>query len=45
MGLFGKKVYENIPAMSVNDVKQRLLTLNRDTEPYRIIDGGSEKQT
>jgi hypothetical protein len=43
MGLFGKKAQENIPAMSVNEVRQRLLALNRDTAPYCIVDGTPDK--
>lgn len=43
MGLFGKKPDKNMPVLSADEVKQRLLTLNRETAPYRIIDGSSEK--
>jgi hypothetical protein len=44
MGLFGfgKKPDKNTPALSVDEVRQRLLTLNRDTAPYQIIDGASQ---
>ena len=43
MGLFGKKPDRNTPALSAEQVKQRILDLNRDSAPYRIIDGASEK--
>lgn len=45
MGLFGfgKKSDKNTPVLSVDEVRQRLLTLNRDTAPYQIIDGSSQK--
>lgn len=45
MGLFGfgKKSDKNTPLLSVDEVRQRLLTLNRDTAPYQIIDGSSQK--
>jgi hypothetical protein len=44
MGLFGfgKKPDKNIPILSANEVRQRLLTLNRETAPYQIIDGASQ---
>ncbi|MBI3739541.1 MAG: hypothetical protein HY258_10890 [Chloroflexi bacterium] len=42
MGLFGKKADKNTPALSVDEVKQRLLALNRETAPYRILDGASQ---
>lgn len=44
MGLFGfgKKSNKNIPALSVELVRQRLLELNRDTAPYQILDGASQ---
>ena len=42
MGLFGKKANKNTPALSVEDVRQRLLALNRETAPYQIIDGESQ---
>ena len=42
MGLFGKKVDKNMPALSVDEVKQRLLALNRETAPYRILGGASQ---
>jgi hypothetical protein len=43
MGLFGfgKKSDKNIPALSLDEVRQRLLSLNRETAPYQIIDGAS----
>ena len=43
MGLFGKKPDKNAPVLSPDEVKQRLLALNRETAPYRILDGSSEK--
>jgi hypothetical protein len=45
MGLFGfgKKSDKNTPVLSVDEVRQRLLTLNRETAPYQIIDGSSQK--
>jgi hypothetical protein len=45
MGLFGfgKKPDKNTPVLSVDEVRQRLLTLNRETAPYQIIDGAAEK--
>jgi hypothetical protein len=43
MGLFGKKPDKNAPVLSLDEVKQRLLALNRETAPYRILDGSSEK--
>jgi hypothetical protein len=42
MGLFGKKPDKNTPALSVDEVKQRLLGLNRESAPYRIMEGSSE---
>ena len=44
MGLFGfgKKSDKNAPVLSVDEVRQRLLTLNRETAPYQIIDGASQ---
>lgn len=42
MGLFGKKADKNVPVLQAGEVKQRLLALNRDTAPYRIVDGSSE---
>jgi len=45
MGLFGfgKKANKNAPILSVSEVRQRLLALNRETAPYQIIDGSAEK--
>jgi hypothetical protein len=43
MGFFGKKTDKNIPALPVEEVKQRLIALNRESAPYRIIDGSAEK--
>jgi hypothetical protein len=44
MGLFGfgKKPDKNVPVLSEDEVRQRLLTLNRDTAPYQIIDGAPQ---
>ena len=44
MGLFGfgKKPDRNTPILSVAEVRQRLLALNRETAPYQVIDGSSE---
>jgi hypothetical protein len=44
MGLFGfgKKPNKNTPALSVEEVRQRLLELNRETAPYQIRDGSAE---
>ena len=42
MGLFGKKPDKNAPVLSADEVRQRLLTLNRETSPYQIIDGASQ---
>jgi hypothetical protein len=43
MGLFGfgKKSDKNTPVLSREEVRQRLLALNRETAPYRIIDGSA----
>jgi hypothetical protein len=43
MGLFGKKPDKNAPVLSSHEVKQRLLALNRETAPYRLLDGSAEK--
>jgi hypothetical protein len=45
MGLFsfGKKPDKNMPVLSADEVRQRLLTLNRETAPYQIIDGAPQK--
>jgi hypothetical protein len=44
MGLFGfgKKPDKDTPVLSANEVRQRLLELNRETAPYQIIDGSAE---
>jgi hypothetical protein len=44
MGLFGfgKKPNKNTPVLSKDEVRQRLLALNRETAPYQIRDGSSE---
>lgn len=43
MGLFSKKPSSKVPALSPQEVLNRLLQLNRPTAPYHIIDGQSEK--
>jgi len=44
MGLFsfGRKPDKNVALLSADDVRRRLLALNRDTAPYQIIDGASK---
>lgn len=44
MGLFGfgKKPNKNTPVLPVEEVRQRLLGLNRETAPYQIRDGSAE---
>jgi hypothetical protein len=44
MGLFGfgKKANKNVPVLTTDEVRARLLELNRETAPYQIIDGSSE---
>ena len=44
MGLFsfGKKPDKNVPVLAAEEVRQRLLALNRETAPYQILDGTSE---
>jgi hypothetical protein len=44
MGLFGfgKKPSKNTPVLSVGEVRQRMLALNRETAPYQIRDGSAE---
>ena len=44
MGLFGfgKKTDKNTPVLSADEVRQRLLGLNRESAPFQIIDGSSE---
>jgi hypothetical protein len=44
MGLFGfgKKPDKNTPILSADEVRSRLLALNRETAPYQIVDGSSE---
>ena len=39
---FGKKADSSKPALTAEEVRQRLLSLNRDTAPYQIIDGVSQ---
>ena len=44
MGLFGlgKKSDKNTPVLSVDEVRQRLFALNRETAPYQIVDGAPQ---
>jgi len=44
MGLFGfgKKPDKNLPVLSAQEVRRRLLALNRETAPYQIVDGASQ---
>ncbi len=42
MPLFGKKSDKNNPAIPADQLKSRLLGLNRPSAPYRILDGQSE---
>lgn len=44
MGLFGfgKKADKNAPVLSADQIRARLLQLNRETAPYQIIDGSAE---
>ena len=42
MGWFGKKADKNVPALSAQEVKDRILALNRESAPYRIMDGTPE---
>ena len=39
---FGKKSNKSTTALSVEEVRQRLLELNRETAPYQIIDGAAQ---
>ncbi len=40
--LFGKKADKNIPVLSAEDVVKRILSVNRDSAPFQIIDGKAE---
>ncbi|MCJ7435163.1 MAG: hypothetical protein MUO77_16900 [Anaerolineales bacterium] len=44
MGLFGfgKKPNKDTPVLAADEIRQRLLSLNRETAPYQIIDGASK---
>ena len=42
MPLFGKKSDKNNPVIPADELKSRLLGLNRPSAPYRISDGQSE---
>jgi hypothetical protein len=39
---FGKKPDKNTPILSAEEVRQRLLALNRETAPYQLLDGSSQ---
>ena len=41
MGIFGKKKPTG-PALSAGDLRQRLLGLNRESAPYRLVEGQAE---
>ncbi|HEY6071912.1 MAG TPA: hypothetical protein VIV15_00615, partial [Anaerolineales bacterium] len=41
MGLFGKKPDKNAAILTAQEIRDRILALNRDSAPYRIIDGSS----
>ena len=42
MPLFGKKPAAKVPALSADEMKARLLGLNRPSAPFRIVDGQPE---
>ncbi len=39
---FGKKTDKNAAVLSADEVRQRLLNINRDTAPYQIVDGTAQ---
>jgi hypothetical protein len=39
---FGKKTDKNTAVLSADEVRERLLNINRDTAPYQIVDGASQ---
>jgi len=39
---FGKKTDKNVPALAADEVRRRLLALNRETAPYQLIDGAAQ---
>jgi hypothetical protein len=39
MGLFRKKPDKDVPVLTVQEVKERILSINRETAPYCLIDG------
>ncbi len=45
MGLFGfgKKPDKNVPVLTADEVRQRLMALNRESAPWQIIDGAPHK--
>ena len=42
MGLFSRKPSSKVPALPPQEVMTRLLSLNRPTAPFRIVDGRAE---
>lgn len=42
MPLFGKKPVVNVPVLAAEQVKARLLGLNRPSAPFHIVDGQAE---
>jgi hypothetical protein len=44
MGLFGfgKKANKNVAALPVQEVRAKIMELNRETAPYQIIDGAEK---
>jgi len=42
MGLFGRKPAVTTPALSVDELHSRLMTLNRPNAPFQIMDGKAE---
>lgn len=41
-GLFGKKARPGAPRLPVEEVRRRILAVNRDTAPFRIMDGKAD---
>jgi len=39
---FGKKTDKKVPALAADEVRRRLLALNRETAPYQLIDGAAQ---
>jgi hypothetical protein len=42
MPLFGKKPSASVPALTTDEVKSRLMSLNRASAPYQILEGQAE---